>query len=261
MIINTNENHYTNPLNELFKSKRYTYAYISIGSKYNQPDVWFKPKGELSTRVDTNAIVQMVPMFLRTKPDNMHILNILIDIFPTQHDMDMNKRLIDTVITDNMDCIIINMKCTATNLKEILESIMRNILNQKINPLCFMICNYVKYMNEPNRDENESVIFIPKSIISVLNKTDYQNCYYEWYGYNYNLYNCIYNVLFVSRDLHFYQTTLKLVNYIKLISKPSITTARCSRLDGLLYNSYDISEYYDINCNQIAYPIKYTLQL
>lgn len=262
MIIKTNENNYINSLTTSFHSIQYNYVYISIGSKYNNQDVWFKPNiGELSTHVDTNASVQMVPMFLRTKPDNMHILNILIDIFPTQNDMDMNERLINSVITENMDCILINMKCTVTNLKEILENIMSHVLSQNINPLCFMICNYVKYMNEPNRNENESVIFIPKSIISVLKKSDYENCYYEWYGYNYDLYNCIYNVLFTSKDLYFYQTTIQLINYIKIISKPFNTAARSSKLDGLLQNSYDISGYYDIDCNQIAYPIKYTLHL
>ena len=140
MIIKTNENNYINSLTTLFHSIQYNYVYISIGSKYNHQDVWFKPNiGELSTRVDTNASVQMVPMFLRTKPDNMHILNILIDIFPTQNDMDMNERLINSVITENMDCIFINMKCTAINLKEVLENIMSLVLSQNINPLCFMI--------------------------------------------------------------------------------------------------------------------------
>lgn len=266
MIINTNESNFTNALTTSFQTKKYQYVYISIGSKFNQQDVYLNSvSGSVANRVDTNAIMQMVPMFLRTKPGNTHILNIVIDTFSTRTDMDMNKRLINSVTPDNMDCILVNMKCTATNLKEIFIQILERVLVQDINPLCVMICNYVKYINEPNMDEHETEIMIPKCIQSVLNTSNYKNCYYEWYGYKYDLYNCIYNVSFAARDLYFYQTTSHLIHHIKIMSRPHISNdiPPCSKLDGLLHNSYDISHNYNIDFEgiRIACPLKYTITM
>ncbi len=266
MIINTNEYNFTNSLTTSFQSKQYQYVYISIGSKFNQQDVYFKSaSGLLANRVDTNAIMQMVPMFLRTKTDNTHILNIMIDTFSARTDLDMNERLIHSVIPDNMDCIIVNMKCTDTNLKEIFVNIMEWVLSKNISPLCFMICNYVKHMNEPNMAEYETEIMIPKCIQSVLHESNYNTCYYEWYGYKYDLYNCIYNVSFANRDLYFNQTSSHLISYVKLMSRPYISNATtpCSKLEGLLHNSYDISHGYDIDFEgiRIACPLKYTINM
>jgi hypothetical protein len=273
MIIKTDEHNLESTLNSFIQSnKQYQYGYISIGSKYNQLDVYFKSgSNTLANRVDTNAIIQMVPMFLRNKPPNMHILNIIIDIFPTQIDMDMNERFITSVIPDNMDCILINMKCTATNLNEQFINIMERVLHQNINPLSFIICNYVKHMNEPNKAEYETEIMIPTCIQHVLNNpryNKYSTCYYEWYGYKFNLYNCIYNASFAQTDLYFYQTTSYLINYISWITKPLFipsSTNPHSKLDNLLQNSYDISYSTDVElegeCNRITYPMKYTLQM
>ena len=245
----------------------YQYGYISFGSKFNSTDVYFKAgSNTLTTRMDTNAVAQMVPMFLRTKPKKYHILNIIIDIFPTHADMEMNARLINEVINDNIDCILINMRCTPINMEEVLGRIMDWAITQYIPPLQFMLCNYVKFMNQPNKTEYEDELMIPKTIQNILSHQkyeNYKNTYYEWYGYKMILYDCIYNVSFAKRDLYFYQTTIHLINYINLISKPFSNAKSCKKLEGLLHNSYDITYSGDIeiDCNPIAYPMKYTLHM
>ena len=109
MILTTNETSFIRDFNTFMQTKQsYQYGYISFGSKFNNQDVYLNSgSNTLTHRLDTNAVLQMVPMFLRTKKETSHILNIIIDIFPTQADMDMNTRLINEVVTDNMDCILI----------------------------------------------------------------------------------------------------------------------------------------------------------
>lgn len=245
----------------------YQYGYISFGSKFNHADVYFNAgSNTLSTRVDTNAVAQMVPMFLRTKPEKYHILNIIIDIFPTQADLEMNARLINEVVNDNIDSILINMKCTYINMQEVVGRIMDWAIKQGISPLNLMLCNYIKFMNQPNMTEYEDELIIPKAIQNVLYKSNYENyknTYYEWYGYKMKLYDCIYNVSFANRDLYFYQTTVHLINYINLITKPFNNPKLCTKIEGLLHHSYDITCCVDIeiDCNPIAYPMKYTLHM
>ena len=97
MLITTNETGFIPEFNAFMQTKLpYQYVYISLGSKFNQADVYFNAgSNTLTSRVDTNAVLQMVPMFLRKKPEKYHILNIIIDIFPTHADMVMNTRLIN----------------------------------------------------------------------------------------------------------------------------------------------------------------------
>ena len=264
MLITTNETGFIPEFNAFMQTKLpYQYVYISLGSKFNQADVYFNAgSNTLTSRVDTNAVLQMVPMFLRKKPEKYHILNIIIDIFPTHADMVMNTRLINEVVTDNMDCILINMKCTYRNIQTVVGRIMELVNKQSIPPLNMMLCNYIKFMNEPNMTEYEDELMIPKAIQNVLYKTKYENTYYEWYGYKMGLYDCIYNVSFSKRDLYFYQTTMNLIRYINLIAKMHIKNP-CNKIEGLLHNSYDITCCVDIemDCNPIAYPIKYTLYM
>ncbi len=263
MLLTTNETSFIRDFNTFMQTKQpYQYGYISFGSKFNNQDVYFNAgSNTLTSRVDTNAVLQMVPMFLRKKSEKYHILNIIIDIFPTPADMDMNTRLITEVVTDNMDCILINMKCTYKNIQTVVGTIMELVSKQSIPQLNVMLCNYVKFMNQPNRIEYEDELMIPKAIQNLLYKTKYENTYYEWYGYKMGLYNCIYNVSFSKRDLYFYQTIMNLISYINFITK--INKTPCNKIEELLHNSYDITCYVDIemDCNPIAYPMKYTLYM
>jgi hypothetical protein len=133
--------------------------------------------------------------------------------------------------------------------------------NQSIPPLNMMLCNYVKFMNQPNLVEYEDELMIPKAIQNVLYKSKYENTYYEWYGYKMGLYDCIYNVSFAKRDIYFYQTIINLISYINLIKKSN--KSPCKKIEELLHHSYDITCCVDIemDCNPIAYPMKYTLYM
>ena len=174
----------------------------------------------------------------------------------------MNMRLINEVVTDNIDCILINMKCTHKNIQDVVGPIIELANKQSIPSLNMMLCNYVKFMNQPNMVEYEDELMIPKAIQDVLYKSKYENTYYEWYGYKIELYDYIYNVSFAERDLYFYQTSNNLINYINFITK-STNNKPCEKVEELLQNSYDITccVYIEMDCNPIAYPIKYTLYM
>ena len=149
MLFDTNSNSFSATLASVFaQQKKYHYVYVSIGSKYNQPDVYFySAKSSLAKRVDTNALEQMVPIYLRIKPTDRNILVVVIDTFNADNDIQMNRRLIQSILTENIDCILVNMFCTNDNLHELCSKLIAKVLVENIHESNCMICNYVKYLN------------------------------------------------------------------------------------------------------------------
>lgn len=57
-----------------------------------------------------------------------------------------------------------------------------------------MLCNYTKFSSIPNKQEVAQSYFISPLINKLLNKTgQYKECLYEWFGYDYSMYNFIYD--------------------------------------------------------------------
>uniref|UniRef100_A0A6C0J144 Uncharacterized protein n=1 Tax=viral metagenome TaxID=1070528 RepID=A0A6C0J144_9ZZZZ len=242
MVFITDSNNYITNIDNIFKNKSYHYVYVSIGSKYNQQDVYFYSSSmPLAKRVDTNAVHQMVPLFLYTKPSSKNILNITIDIFSTEYEIQFNKRLIESTDIENMDNLIINMSCNKANLNAFGEHILSTLMNSNILEPNFMLCNYVKFANSPNPEEFHAEKKIP-IYLEKLFKDKYMNSYYEWYGYNYNLYNCIYNVSYGKSDIYLYKTKNDLNNIIDLLCNQNIQKKiNDQKIIELMANSYDIS--------------------
>jgi hypothetical protein len=255
MLFETDLNTYAVTLTTVFaQQKKYEYVYVSIGSKYNQHDVYFYSyNSPLAKRVDTNALEQMVPVFLRIKPIDRNILVIVIDTFNTDNDIQMNRRLIQSILTENMDCILINMFCTNDNLHEFCSKLIAKVLLENIHESNCMICNYVKFLNMPNELEKVAEAVIPATVQSVLSRPDfnkYKDCYYEWYGYRNSLYNCIYNVSYAKSNLYFHKRAhdleIKMEQLANLHRRP-IQVIYDKNIVGLLTHSYDITSPYDVD--------------
>jgi hypothetical protein len=255
MLFDTNSNSFSATLTAVFaQKKKYKYVYVSIGSKYNQHDVYFySPKLPLAKRVDTNALEQMVPVFLRIKPIDRNVLVIVIDTFNADKDFQMNRRLIQSVLAENIDCILVNMYVMNDNLQELCSKLFAKVLLENIHESNCMICNYVKYLNMPNEYERVAEAAIPATIQSVLSQPDfnkYKECYYEWYGYKYSLYNCIYNVSYAKGNLYFHKRAhdleMKMEQLVNLHRRP-IQVIHDKNIVGLMTHSYDITSPYDVD--------------
>lgn len=248
MFIETESNTFTFAFDTIFAQKKhYHYVYMSIGSKYNQQDVFFQAPGfDLAKRVDTNTSMQMVPVFLRGKPADRNILVISVDTYRNSTESQMNKRQIQSVLDKNMDCIMVNMFCNNENLCELCTKLLSKVVLHNIPESSCIICNYVKFMNMPNETERISETMIPVAIQSVLNKREfvkYKMCYAEWFGYKYSLYNCIYKVLPTKTDLYLYKRIHELDAYLTH-TMPMSLQIRDIKLHTLMENSYDISSYH-----------------
>lgn len=255
MYIETSSNSFGSALDAIFaQKKQYHYVYVSIGSKFNQQDVFFRMSvSDLAKRVDTNTLMQMVPVFLRIKPADQNILVISIDTYHDYHDVKMNRRQIESVLEKNMDCIMINMFCTNDNLRDFCTKLFTKISFHNIHEANCMICNYVKFMNMPNEVEQMSETMIPVAIQSVLERPEfskYKNCYAEWCGYKYNLYNCIYKVSSIKHDLYLYKRLHDMETFITH-TIPLSRLVHDTKLQNLLENSYDISSYHDVDDNNV----------
>lgn len=167
---------------------KYDYVYISIGSKFNQQRV-----NRYIRR--TNAQEQMFPLFLQGRIDK-NILLIVVDVFPDMDSIVQNTGLIDSAITENITCLVINQFCNHIFLTSFIEKMTDYFQSYQISPVNCMICNYVRHMNTPNPIEQDSEDNIPSIIHNYLNTCNngkYGSCLYQWFGYRTYFYNYIYN--------------------------------------------------------------------
>lgn len=169
-------------------------VYMSFGSKWNSLTVpsktfnngtWF-----------SNSLDQMVPSFIRYQTESNYTLVIVIDDFKDQKNSTINKKLIMQNIEDsnNVFVCIINKFCSSKGIimdftnKVIEFSKRHNIYNENL-----IICNFVKYLNQPNLYELSTSTIISSSINDAIKDTPYKDCLYEWFGYVYGLHTLIYN--------------------------------------------------------------------
>jgi hypothetical protein len=190
-------------------------VYMSFGSKLNGLTVPAKTFD--STTWYSNSLDQMVPSFIRYQSELSHSIVIIIDEFKDQKIMNLNKMLITQNIEDsnNVYVCIINKYCTS---KEIIMNFTNKVIEfsklHSIHNENLMICNFIKYLNQPNLNELSTSTIISSSINDVLKETVYKDCLYEWFGYVYGLHTMVYNRNKLHTQPYFGYSTRILLNII-----------------------------------------------
>lgn len=201
MIHQALEGSYCQVINRIFEGK-YDYVYLSFGSKFNEPT--FEINGETYS---TNATFQMFPGFLRYRP-YQKMLIICVDDFGFSHQetgdisetgetseiMRINTKIIERELDENVDFVFCNMNLTCESLGKFMEYFVAKLNESEISSDDFMVCNFIRFLHEPNAVEYDMEENASRKIKDVLGNDKYENCLYEWCGYGYNttFYNVIY---------------------------------------------------------------------
>jgi len=209
-------------------------VYVSFGSKLNERTLeseYLDPDYSYINRV--NAAYQMVPFFLCANSNprakilcdgrSCKVLNIVIDMFKDEEDVENSKKYINSSLTDRreLDSSLETSNITQyfINITSVKHGIMQNATKENKNPyttdehhlflgmisdvLCkkmrengidgknFILCNYIKFKH-PNAIEDKIRKNSSETFQRVLIENGYENSYYEWFGYfPMMLYNCI----------------------------------------------------------------------
>jgi len=187
------------------------FFYMSIGSKLNEHIVHFKNENKMS-----NASYQMIPQYLRNPHTEKIKLIIIFDVFSNKGNIKLNKTLLIENEISFTNIFMVNYNINSKNIhlfglfiKSCIE--LYSFLNEKT----FMICNFIKFMNEPNLLEKESEKIVEEKIIQILKNTKFENSYYVWFGYNKKLYNFIFNKNKFSNMINHYTNITKLESYMQ----------------------------------------------
>lgn len=187
------------------------FFYLSIGSKLNENYVNLK-----NNKKHSNASYQMIPQFLRN-PDESAKLKIII-IFDSfnKSDFAKNRDVLMKNSTFLTKIFVVNMELRNENF-HLFETFILNVINlfDFLDNKHFMICNFVKHMNEPNYQEKESENLVENKIPILLKNTKFENNYYVWFGYNNKLYNFVFNKKDFSNLMNHYPNVKKLESYIE----------------------------------------------
>jgi len=183
-------------------STPYTFLYVSLGSKHNDPRQHFHwPTTQI---LETNADYQMVPQFLRFPgPDTLdnpgildspRVLNIVVDQF-SQETMDQNRKILEGLDTDiPMDMLLVDYTFTKNSLGPLMDALLVFAEEHSISPQNCMFCNYIRF-SHPNQQEvalEEFVHEFVQSRVDYLFDGKYSDCFYQWYGPQIYLYHCLY---------------------------------------------------------------------
>lgn len=261
MLFNANSNTFTSIIDTIFsQNKQYQYIYVSVGSKYNERDIIFRTSTiPLSNYKPTNALYQMVPYFLQNKPLDTNVLIIIIDIFRDIVTIDKNTSMVLSAMTKNIDMCMVSMDCCSEPFIDLCILLMTHVQKQNILVTRFMICNYVKFMNIPNNNESNAEKTVVKSITSVLNQDQfvpYKDCFYQWYGYKYHLYDYIYKHSMSVTDLYFNNTITDLHSLMQRWShSPHIYFDYNLKIKRILEHSYDVTSSNDVDPDVISIPM------
>lgn len=169
--------------------------YISIGGKYNEPETELESYYKIR-KTQTNSDMQMIPSFLREK--NSHrTLVIIWDIFHTRDDIIINRHILDGIQRKHrhISYMMINNCCTQESLDDFIPYMIETAIRHQIRPSHLMICNYIRFKNNPNTTEQIYEKNIPLTIDRILSQTQYaayRDCFYQWFGYHAALYSYIY---------------------------------------------------------------------
>ena len=197
----------------LYKAK-YKYIYISIGGKYNQEIVNIPCLGKPDKPLRTNAELQLCPNFLFER--NEPILLICFDSFQDSESSTINQQMIESRIQPNMEFIFYDERFTVNSICEKIRSTVEIFETFGIDASDVMICNYIRFLNEPSLNEVSFELELPSMIYKSLMDTRYKKSYYMWFGYQ----PLFYNLLYRYDDYHIrylmdYHMILKIGNFIE----------------------------------------------
>lgn len=170
-----------------------TRLYVSIGSKLNELII----VDSQYEQWHSNALHQMFPEFLQNNSDQSEDITfiIIIDKF-TDFEYKRNELILRNRLkkSKHTHIVILNTLCDENLLFQLINYINYICNKTRISSRNLLICNYVKFSSIPNHQECQQSFFISSIINKLLNKTKYyKECLYEWFGYDYSLFNMIYN--------------------------------------------------------------------
>lgn len=227
----------------IYESGEFNMIYVSIGGKLNEYTVQFRENAR--KQHPTNSRQQMYPTFLRHRNQTNKILIIAIDNFRDRFIFENNKQIIENIMENNVTFIMVNYQFNKQSLILFTQFITKIAKNNEIDKNMFIICNFVKHLNEPNIREHRDEEMIPKTIQSVLNESsEYSDCFYEWFGYRFYLYNFIYRYKPYEFGLHLGRLIPDIEFLIEKQTKDnmkSVSVVQNSALIKFLDNVYDIT--------------------
>jgi hypothetical protein len=222
------------PIFEAIPSFSKDLVYISFGSKLNERTLESEYLDSEFTYMNrVNAGYQMVPFFLCSNSNPRlkllcegrpcKVLNIVIDLFIDETDIENSKKYITESLTNKreLDAPLDTSNITQffINISDVRNGILQDAMKQGKNPytadehhlflgmiadvLCkkmkengidkknFMLCNYIKFKH-PNPIEQNIGIKASNTLEKVMIDNKYEDSYYEWCGYRRMVfYNCI----------------------------------------------------------------------
>ena len=224
--------------------------YISIGSKYNlERYVQFTYPLSIKDKIfRTNSEFQVIPNFIQFNSISRHTLVISIDNFENPEIHSMNHEILKTQEqNENINIILFNKMVDKLFLENLVEYFVILCNENLIDVNNAMICNYVKFLNCPNPAEEKSEIMIPEIIqnsLDICSSNKYSNCFYQWFGYRYNMYHFIYKYKkHIVYEIHGYNTLLEKIIENSSLNSFEVKKIKSSEFNNFLENIHDITSF------------------
>jgi hypothetical protein len=156
----------------------YSYIYISIGSKQNDTVVHYEYPPKKPIVKYSNAYFQMLPPFVKSRRDPTLVICLEQGILQAKPQCNSN--------------IQIFLYDTGTGLPS-LQLALTTISNRLIGfpKERIIIANFIRFIS-PNSQEAYIETEIPEMILSILSKRHLDDRFYQWFGYQPNLYSVMY---------------------------------------------------------------------
>ena len=194
--------------NSLTCSGVYHTLYVSLGGKYNQSHVRFSNPSYLSSKqYHTNTSFQMIPAFLRySNPGTLaeagethRTLVIIIDDFETKESRDTNTAIVRNILSEcpHIDVILYNKTLHLADIRPLASTLIRVANTHAISPERCMFCNFIRFRGCTSIDLSQLEAELPrmfqKELDANLDGNDYSECLYQWFGYQFYVYNLIFS--------------------------------------------------------------------
>jgi hypothetical protein len=143
----------------------------------------------------SNSLYQMLPSFIQSDFDKENIVVIVVDDFSKIESRTHSKNLLDVFVCENINVILFDKLCDKSFLNKLVDLFITLCEEYAIPTKDAYICNFVRHLNMPTSIEYAAEENIPKVIHRLLNTEcdkKYSGCFYQWFGYKYHSYNCMY---------------------------------------------------------------------